>query len=302
MTGCPGSTSQGTDPTITGTESNQLQAPGAITLAQIPMIRIPGGSFRLGSKDYEDEQGCPELSIASFELDKTEVTNAQYRAFLDDIAKNGLPPSYPALIRELFPKGKDHKPKHWGTPKYAELSPTDNHPVIDVDWYDALAFAAWAGKRLPTEAEWELAAAWDGERKATRLYPWGDVGPGARGEYRANYQPQKLPENAPPEALPIDDPAADGFPGLAPVGSFLMGATPQGVLDLSGNVAEWCQDWYRADYRQLDPGNPVGPETGTDKVLRGGHYLSDEQEVRACFRLAQEPDLRQPFIGFRCAR
>jgi formylglycine-generating enzyme len=270
-------------------ESPGKRPAGAVTEPKSDMVLFPGGSFPLGSMDFEDEKSGQIILLSAFSLDRKEVTNGEYRLFLLDLKKRGVPTYYPKEVLKAYPAGKDHTPKHWGTDRYKAVSPGDRYPVVWVDWYDALAYAAWAGKRLPRECEWERAAGWNEKTRRKRLYPWGDRAPGAKGVFLANYKP----------ALGA---GLDGFKGLSSAESFLQGASPQGLLNMGGNVAEWCHDWYRPSYKDQSTRDPQGPSYGVDKVVRGGGYLSSEDSLRSTHRLFVEPETRQPFLGFRCAK
>lgn len=208
-------------------------------------------------------------SVAAFSIDRTEVTNAEYRKFLSARKDHGL-------CHPDEPKDKDHTPRYWGRfnpllddPEYARTAPfspetftQDDAPVVGVDWFDAYAYAAWAGKRLPTEAEWELAAG--GTEK--RLWPWGNEW--AWG--KCNTGGDK-----------------DGYVYPAPVGRFPEGRSPYGCEDMAGNVAEWCADWY---------------VEGKQRVARGGGSQNAPSSVRCASRVGFEPEYRTFTLGFRCAR
>ena len=151
-----------------------------------------------------------------------------------------------------------------------------DHPVTHVDWNQARAYCAWAGVRLPTEAEWEKAArGTDG-----RIYPWGNSAPDDRF---ANY--------------------GNIIDGTTPVGNYPEGASPYGALDMAGNVWEWVNDWYDSDYYSQSPSeNPQGPATGESRVLRGGAWVYDDDSVRSAYRYNYNPDSWYFDLGFRCVR
>ncbi len=245
-----------------------------------------------------DERPARQVQLSAFALDRYEVTNAEYRRFLEGGAATH------ARCHPAEPKEKDHTPRYWrdfnpllADPAYAKTAPfnaqtfrADDGPVVGVDWFDAYAYAAWAGKRLPTEAEWEAACRGpDGRR-----WPWGDewrwglanVG----GERRGTDVPAKGHEK-------------DGFIYPAKVGSFPGGRSALGCDDLAGNVAEWVADWYApsayATGRDVDP---TGPAEGTERVVRGGSSQSAPSQVRCSARAAREPEFRTFTLGFRCAR
>ena len=228
------------------------------------MVLIPAGEFKMGSRNgADDEQPVHTVYVDAFYIDKQEVTNAEYKKFLEDTGFKA--------------------PKEWNNPV---LNPP-NYPVVSVTWGDALAYAQWAGKRLPTEAEWEKAAT----SADSRMYPWGNDPPDANGGFRANYDPGNLIE--------------DGHKFTAPVGSFSMGTTDFGLVDMVGNVREWCADWYDARYYTKSQGskNPRGPSSSTGKrVLRGGGFEDRLVGIRTTSRLGLTPDTKLTSVGFRCAK
>lgn len=169
---------------------------------------------------------------------------------------------------------KRPKPPHWSDPRYGIPA----HPIISITWEEASAYAWWADARLPTEAEWEYAA----RGPEGRSYPWGT--------------------SAPTKALAVFH-LDIGFDGTLPVGSKPAGATPSGLLDMSGNAYEWCSDWYAPDYYKKSPAeNPMGPEAGELRVVRGGSWISLPDACRATSRAAYRPESRSVLLGFRIAR
>jgi formylglycine-generating enzyme required for sulfatase activity len=285
--------------------------------ATADMILIEGGRFTMGSIDgADDEKPIHDVKVRSFLMDRTEVTNAEFARFVAATGyvtaaeKSGAfifaaPPSVTDFKNELqwwkFAPGAN-----WRQPAgpNSNLADRDNFPVVQVTWADAEAYARWAGKRLPTEAEWEFAARGGLDRQ--RL-PWSNdllrEGRWAMNTWQGHF--------------PVEDTGADGFRGLAHVGSFP--ANSYGLADMAGNVAEWCTDWYLPDYyQQTSRGkdsrdNPPGPTQSFDpaepgvwkRVIRGGSWLSCE-ETGAAYRCAARgklaPDVPLPTVGFRCAK
>ncbi len=247
-----------------------------------------------------DERPARRVRLKTFAIDRFEVTNAQYRRFLDWMAKTGDH----GRCHPAEPKGKDHTPRYWREfnpllkdPAYARTAPfgletfkADDKPVVGVDWFDAHAYAAWAGKRLPTEAEWELAASGpDGRR-----WPWGS-------DWRwglANLGGEKLGTDVGARGR-----EKDGFIYPAPVGSFPEGRSPFGCDDMAGNAAEWCSDWYRSDYYRDGPNlDPRGPASGQFRAVRGGSSQNYPSAARCAARACREPEFRTFTLGFRCAK
>jgi formylglycine-generating enzyme required for sulfatase activity len=199
--------------------------------------------------------------LSDFWIDRTEVTVAAYGRCV--AAGACAPPPY-AEGGERFDR--------------------PDYPVVLVSWNDARRFCAWAGGRLPTEAEWERAA-----RGLTgRRYPWGNV----YNPFLANHGAFAFDE--------LD--ARDGFLELAPVGSFRDGRTPDGIDDLAGNVEEWVFDWFAQEYPKVSAVNPKGPDMGDRRVVRGGGYAHARPWLRGSAREKMAPGERAPWLGFRCAR
>ncbi len=226
------------------------------------MVMIPEGEFEMGSNDGDDdEKPIHMVYVNAFYMDKYEVTNALYKKFIDATGHS--------------------EPYYWDDSKYN----APNQPVVGVNWYDAKAYAEWAGKRLPTEAQWEKAARGG---LAGKRYPWGDEAPDSGGVYRANYYTGNDANDG-----------ADGYVYTAPVGSFPPNG--YGLYDMAGNVWEWCADWYDGSYYANSPeNNPTGPDSGADLVLRGGSWKAISYYLRAADRLIDGPSDKNCLIGFRC--
>lgn len=257
---------------------------------EMELIRIPPGAFLMGGDSRsgwarDDEFPRRKVSLDAYWVGKYEVTNAQYKAFCDD---TGWPyPPDPAFSR--IPWVHRDRRYHYGD-YFAEMP---NHPVVNVTWYDAQAFCRWAGLRLPSEAEWEMAARGHGDSLTT--YPWGEqTNPAWTTRTRDNTSIQK----------------PDGDLYTCPVGKFeahkrvdKTGASVFGVSEMGGNVREWCADWY-GPYSVQEQANPIGPSTGTDKVLRGGCWRGRDYGVvtRCSYRFHHNPNYYEwGTVGFRVA-
>ena len=220
------------------------------------MIRIPAGPFIMGHGPEDGKVGIEvgvdslprhEVQVAEFWIDRTEVSVAEYRKFTRDSGHRPLPPR-----------------------AYAGISPTPEHPAIGLSYYDAEAYCKWAGKRLPTEAEWEKAArGTDG-----RLYPWGN--------------------DWDPDRVVYEETRA---PAPDPVGSRPGNVSPYGVLDMAGNVLEWTDSWYEAY-----PGSELKRRSfgKTYKVLKGGSWETEAAYIRSASRFAILPVIEAPSYGARC--
>ncbi len=224
------------------------------------MVFVPAGPFEMGNNfGPDDEKPAHTVTLDAFWIDRTEVTNAIYaRRVQADICQS---PSE---------KSSSTRNSYYGNSRYAD------YPVVNVSWNDAKRYCAWAGRRLPTEAEWEKAArGTDG-----RVYPWGDSAPSSE---RLNF------------SVNLGD--------TTPVGLYPEGASPYGALDMAGNVLEWVADWYAADYYWNSPDqNPEGPESSDIRVLRGGAwgFVEDTDRTTARFMYEQSGISINRF-GFRCA-
>jgi sulfatase modifying factor 1 len=234
-----------------------------------PMVLIPEGSFPMGVPHGDRDGGRDEyprhdVFVSEFYIDKFELTNSRYLEFVK-ATKHRIPQNPTNATRNL-----------WQGDTITES--LADRPVINVDWADANAYCQWAGKRLPTEAEWEKAA----KGTADRRFPWGNVEPTNK---HLNFNQQWIGEKT-----------------LMPVGSYELGKSPFGVYDVAGNVWEWVNDWYDAKYYEKSPAkNPTGPETGTKRVLRGSGWQNETPTVRIFTRVDSDPTMRNESTGFRCA-
>lgn len=229
------------------------------------MSLVSAGEFTMGcDAGGADARPARKVKLASYYLDKTEVSNGAYAKFLDHVKSGDHSKCHAAE-----PKGKDHTPAGWRPDLPRNL------PVVGVDWFDAYAYAAWAGKRLPTEAEWERAArGTDG-----RDYPWGD-------EWNAELA-------ASSEAF---------APGLVEVSRFEEGRSQAGCSNLAGNAREWCADGYVANaYATLPAENPIGPDSAPERSIRGGGFRDDGTGLVSWRRDHADPLTRKDDLGFRCA-
>jgi len=243
------------------TESSALSI-GSTTTGKdgMTLLYVPAGEFTMGNDVNADEQPIHKVTLDAFWIDQTEVTNKQYAACVS--------------------AGKCVAPSNTNSATHSSYygdSQFDNYPVIYVDWNKAKTYCEWAGRRLPTEAEWEKAArGTDG-----RTYPWGNDSP---SNSLLNYN------NA------VGDTTA--------VGKYPSGKSIYGALDMAGNVWEWVNDWYGETYYQSSPSsNPLGPDTGQYRVLRGGAWNLNEVNVRSADRGNVTPDvIGGDVVGFRCSR
>lgn len=234
-----------------------------------PMVLIPAGPFLMGVPKWardggRDEYPNHEVDLPDYYMDKYEVTNGRYLEFIRQTGHRA--PKHPRdADKDLWQDG---------------LMPEsiDPLPVINVDWFDAKAYCEWAGKRLPTEAEWEKA----GKGTDDRRFPWGDVEPTHK---HLNFNQKWRGEKT-----------------LVPVGIYEPGKSPYGLYDMAGNVWEWVADWYDPTYYQKSPRyNPQGPEQGKWKVIRSSGWQVETPQVRVFTRVASDPLDRNNSTGFRCA-
>jgi len=258
------------------------------------MLLIPAGEFTMGGRpedledrpqhsgyiNYEAERPLHKVRISAFYMDKYEITNAQYRRFLEHIKSTGDT----TMNHPDQPPNRNHEQQY-----VDEKLLGDDQPVVGLNWFDAYAYCKWAGKRLPTEAEWEYAARGGGD--VYRKYPWGNEEPDAEGIWRANYRP-------------LAGWNLDGHRHSSPVGSYPDGISPFGIMDMAGNAEEWVQDWLDFHYYRKTDGaqDPQGPPGGRNKVIKGGSYATDKYHIRIATRLYGPPHTKTKLQGIRCAR
>jgi formylglycine-generating enzyme required for sulfatase activity len=250
---------------------------------KIRLVYVPAGEFLMGSSEqvtaafndcvtfhkeclrefFEDQAPQHRVSVASFWIMQTEVTNLHYQQCVD--------------------AGKCTKPNNTSWDKVTN----SQYPVTDVDWHQANAYAAWVGGRLPTEAEWEKAA----RGPNGFIYPWGD----AWDASRVNYCDKNCSTDW------RDQEHDDGYAQTAPVGDYPQGASPYGALDMAGNVWEWTGSLYKGYPYAPDDGREDLAGTG-DRVLRGGAWFDSRDAVRTAFRRGRGVDFRDFGLGFRVVR
>ena len=274
------------DPDSTGTLTTAIGVTRIRPTDGMPTVYVPEGEFVMGSSRGDAELGfkaCKAVQdncqrdwfavempqhliyLDAFWIDQYEVSNAQYRQCVE--------------------AGECSQPACWDQASFAG----SDQPVVCVDWHQAMAYCAWVGARLPTEAEWEKAAR--GTEAAT--YPWGDEFDGTRLNYcDRNCLDEKREQD-------VDD----GYQYTAPVNGYPEGASPYGALNTAGNVWEWVSDWYDPNYYAISPyRNPTGPATGLYKVQRGGSYGNYRHWLRSAIRRGWfRPEDINDYVGFRCA-
>ncbi len=260
------------------------------------MVLIPGGYFNMGSADgKDDEKPVHRVSVSDFYMDRCEVTVGHYKKFVDATGyKTDAEKNDGSYLLSDSGWGKKNG-VNWRHDEEGNVRIQMNYPVIHVSWNDAAAYAKWAGKRLPTEAELEYAARCGGR---DYKYSWGNGEPSGRhgGNIGDECGKRKFSDWG------IWNGYDDGFVYAAPVGSF--DPNEFGLYDMSGNVWEWCADWYDKDYYKNSPErNPQGPPTGTERVLRGSSWSTDPSDVRLTSRYGHaDPSYRRSNYGFRCVK
>jgi formylglycine-generating enzyme len=280
------------------------------------MVKLDGGEFLMGTDgpeaNVQDGEGpVRKVTLGAFYIDLSPVTNLQFAEFTratkyvteserlawSFVFQGDIPTGqFASLVEQTVPgvswwckvKGAD-----WRHPEGPDSSveARGGFPVVHVSWNDAAAYCRWAGKRLPTEAEWEYAARGGLEQQ---LYPWGgELVP--EGKHRCNVWQGEFP---------VLDLAEDGYAGTSPVDAFAP--NNYGIYSITGNTWEWCTDWFDTRYHVMATrNNPVGPGQGNAKVMKGGSYLCHASycnRYRVAARTSNTPDSATTNIGFRCVR
>jgi formylglycine-generating enzyme required for sulfatase activity len=307
-------------PSNGGTERNDPpgrahldRAPAAAAAPARDGIVLPGGEFLMGADDgigyaADGEGPVRAVRVRPFRIDRTAVTNAQFAEFVEatghvtDAEREGWSFVFAGLLPDDFEETRGVAAAPWWRQVFgatwqrpegpqSDIGRRAEHPVVHVSWRDAQAYCAWAGTRLPTEAEWEYAARGG---LAQRRYPWGDeLMPG--GRHMCNVW-----QGESPRRNTVDD----GYYGTAPADAFPPNGF--GLFNTCGNAWEWCADWFSPAFHRDGPRHdPQGPPAGTHRVIRGGSYLCHESycfRYRVAARSANTPDSTTGNTGFRCVQ
>ena len=239
------------------------------TRDEMPIMFVPAGPFIMGSNDgFPNERPEHTVTLRPYFIDQFEVTTRRYQKFVESLKREGK------------------------VSRQAETRPAlNNLPAVGVSWTDAVAYCLWAGRRLPTEAEWEKAA----RGLDRRRYPWGDMQPFVdianynRGQWVSD-EVTLVPVDSGLEGMSVRHGLKDG------------GKSSYGLFHMAGNAAEWVADWYDRDYYRNSPDrDPTGAPAGTKRVIRGGSWADLPTALRVTARFSAEPDFVDRTIGFRCA-
>ncbi len=309
----PAEGEEATETPAPATESAGVDQPAEIDSRGSTMTLVPGGTFLLGWERQElleecetFREGCTppifnaagpihQVQLDAFYIDVYEVTNEAYATFLTEIGANtGV-----CFGQDCIGLDRSAIQQQGENAFVVADGAMSTHPVTGVTWFGAAAYCQWRGARLPTNAEWEMAAAWDPDSGEKSRYPWGnEFDPTAANFCDVNCDAHSF----------ADPESDDGFARTAPVGSFPAGESKLGAMDMAGNVWEWVLDWFDEDYYDLliEEGvfpvvNPGGPETSDRRVVRGGSWFDTGNFTSSVFRAGVDPTLSDDTLGFRCA-
>lgn len=244
------------DPESIETKEPDSGSAGVRDVDRMEILYVPGGNFEMGTTELTYTKPVRTVDVNGFYIDKYEVTNGQYRECVSEGACQ--------FGGDNTSNTEEH---YYDNPVFA------NHPVININWYEARDYCKWVGGDLPTEAQWEKAArGTDGRR-----YPWGDFEP---NKSKANYNQNEGDTMS--------------------VGSYSQNVSPYGAMDMAGNVWEWTLDWYADSYNPSDTDNPSGPTAGQFRTIRGGCWYYEATFIRSAHRSKQNPLYRYYNVGFRC--
>ncbi|KAM6170563.1 formylglycine-generating enzyme [Rhynchocyon petersi] len=295
--------------------SREANAPGPGPGQRAPgaeMVAIPAGVFTMGTDDPQIQQDgeapARRVTIDAFYMDAYEVSNAEFEKFvnstgyLTEAEKFGDSFVFEGMLSERVKTGIQQavaaapwwlpvKGANWRHPEGPDSTVLHrlDHPVLHVSWNDAVAYCTWAGKRLPTEAEWEYSCRGGLEH---RLFPWGNKLQPSGQHYANVWQGQ----------FPVTNTGDDGFRGTAPVDAFPPNG--YGLYNMVGNVWEWTSDWWTVHHSAEETLNPKGPPSGKDRVKKGGSYMCHKSycyRYRCAARSQNTPDSSASNLGFRCA-
>ena len=253
---------------IVRNDKNQVSSLDGMELILVPAGEFPMGCARShhgGRLCVSQELPLHTVYLDAYYIDKYEVTNAQYSLCVESEA---------CEVPQFANSVNGSSWEYWVHPEF------DSHPVVFVTWYDAQDYCKWAGRRLPTEAEWEKAA----RGETIKAFPWGDEIPDCSF---TNF-----------DATVFSDDESVCVGGTSRVGSYPIDTSTYGVMDMGGNVSEWVNDWY-SHYKETENLNPIGPVNGQEKSYRGGNWYTFYVQVAG--RHSLTPDRYSGYLGFRCA-